>query len=340
MPNDHDIHAHSSPVSGQPDCSHHGAHAHNPPGSEKDGDHAGHSHGLAQRVSGGWAFGIGIGLNTLFTIIEIVYGLVSHSMALVADATHNLSDVLGLVLAWGAVWLARQAPTRRRTYGFRRSTILAALANGLLLVGAVGIITWEALGRLRTPAPVQGQTVIVVAAIGVLINGISAALFARGQKADANLRGAFLHLAADAGVSLAVVVSGVVLMKTGWLWVDPATSLLVSIVVLWGTWGLLREATSLAMDMVPDHIDPEDVRVYLASLPGVEAVHDLHIWAMSTTETALTVHLVLPWPSAPPGFLAEVTGELAKRFRIDHATLQLEPSEFAPRCTQASPDAL
>lgn len=340
MPNDHDTHTHSSPVSGKPTSSHHGAHAHDSPESRKNGDHAGHDHGLSRRIFGGWAFGIGIGLNTLFTVIEVIYGLVSRSMALVADATHNLSDVLGLVLAWGAVWLARRAPTGRRTYGFRRSTILAALANGLLLVGAVGIIAWEAFGRLRTPAPVQGQTVIVVAAIGVVINGVSATLFARGQKGDANLRGAFLHLAADAGVSLAVVVSGFVLMKTGWLWVDPAISLLVSIVVLWGTWGLLREATSLAMDMVPDHIDPEDVRTYLASLPGVEAVHDLHIWAMSTTETALTAHLVLPWPSAPPSFLAEVTGELAKRFRIDHTTLQFEPTEFAPRCAQASPDVL
>ena len=329
MAHDHD-HDHDHAEHGKPASSpHHGA-----------DEHAGHSHGLSREVSGGWAFGIGIGLNTLFTAIEVIYGLVSHSMALVADAAHNLSDVLGLVMAWAAVWLARRAPTGRRTYGFRRSTILAALANGLLLVGAVGVVTWEAIGRLRSPAPVQGQTVIVVAAIGVVINGISAALFARGRKGDANIRGAFLHLAADAGVSLAVVVSGFVLVKTGWLWVDPAISLLVSAVVLWGTWGLLREATSLAMDVVPDHIEPEDVQSYLASLPGIEAVHDLHIWAMSTTETALTAHLVLPWPAAPPSFLAEVIGELKTRFRIDHATLQLEPREFARHCAQASPDVL
>ena len=327
MAHDHD-HAHDA--KGGPASSHrHGA-----------DDHAGHSHGLAREVSGGWAFGIGIGLNTLFTVIEVVYGLVSHSMALVADAAHNLSDVLGLVLAWVAVWLARRAPTGRRTYGFRRSTILAALANGLLLVGAIGIVVWEAIGRLKQPAPVQGQTVIVVAAVGVVINGISAALFAHGQKGDANVRGAFLHLLADAGVSLAVVVSGFLLVKTGWMWLDPAISLLVSAVVLWGTWGLLREATSLAMDVVPDQIDLEAVRAYLGSLPGVEAAHDLHVWAMSTTETALTVHLVMPWPSTPPGFLAEVTGELSKRFQIHHATIQLEPSGMQPACAQASPDVL
>ncbi len=337
MPHGHDEHDHAGHAHGAHDEREHaGSHG----GDHTHDDHAGHSHGIPKQVTGGWAFGVGIGLNLLFVLVEVVYGLLSRSMALVADAAHNLSDVLGLVLAWIAMWLARKAPTGRRTYGFRRSTILAALANGLLLVVAVGGVAWEALGRLKEPPAVEGTMVIAVAAIGVLINAGSAALFARGRQGDANVRGAFLHLAADAAVSLGVVISGFLLLKTGWWWIDPAMSLLVSVVVLWGTWSLLKEATGLAMDAVPDHIDPERVRSYLASLPGVEAVHDLHIWAMSTTETALTAHLALPWPTTPPSFVSRITHELEERFGIHHATIQFEPSEHATQCKQASEGAL
>lgn len=290
-------------------------------------DHAGahaHSHAHAPRD---WnrAFAIGIGLNVAFVVVEVVYGGIAHSTALLADAAHNLGDVLGLAMAWGATALARRAPSRSHTYGLRRSTVLAALANAVLLLAAVGAVSWEAIGRFRTPVEPHGATMAWVAACGVLVNGISALFFLRGGRDDANVRGAFLHLAADAAVSAGVVVAGLVVWSNGWNWIDPVTSLVVSAVVLAATWGLLRDALHLALDGVPKQIELEKVRAYLASLPRVEEVHDLHVWAMSTTEIALTAHLVMPWGDAPPEFLAGLEHELDHRFGISHATVQIEP---------------
>jgi cobalt-zinc-cadmium efflux system protein len=273
----------------------------------------------------GRAFAVGIVLNLGFLFIEAVFGVLAHSTALLADAAHNLSDVLGLFMAWGATTLARRTPSNLHTYGFRRSTVLAALANAVLLLAAVGGVAWEAIGRIRSPMPPQGATMMWVAAAGVVVNGVSALLFrARGRR-DANVRGAFLHLTADAAVSAGVVVAGAVLWRTGWGWVDPVASLLVSAVVLVGTWGLLRDALHLALDGVPRKIEIEAVRTFLSSLPGVEGVHDLHIWAMSTTEVALTAHLVWPWGDRPPAFLETLEPELERRFGISHVTVQLDP---------------
>ncbi len=301
------------------------------------------SHDHAQHANSGGkgrAFAIGVALNLGFVVIEAIYGVIAHSMALMADAAHNLSDVLGLLLAWGAAALAQRTPSLRRTYGLRRSTILAALANTILLLVAVGGVAWEAVRRLRAPAEVQGWTVLTVAAIGVVINGASAMLFMRDRHSDANVRGAFLHLAADAGVSLGVVLGGIAIIKTGWSTIDPLVSLGVSVVILFGTWGLLRDAVNLALDAVPPHIDPDAIRKYLASLPGVVAVHDLHVWAMSTTEAALTVHLVMPWPDCAPAFLQTLPVELHERFQIDHVTVQLEPNDPDQGCKQAPEHAL
>jgi cobalt-zinc-cadmium efflux system protein len=272
------------------------------------------------------AFVVAIGLNVAFVAIEAVFGVIAHSTALLADAAHNLSDVLGLVIAFGAAALARLAPSSLHTYGFRRSTVLAALANAVLLLAAVGAVAWEAIGRFRTPAVPHATTMMWVAAAGVLVNGVSALVFRRRSEHDANVRGAFLHLVADAAVSAGVVMAGAVLWKTGWSWVDPVTSLLVSAVVLFGTWGILRDALHLALDGVPRDIELESVRAFLLALPGVESVHDLHIWAMSTTEIALTAHIVMPWSECPPVFLGRLEHDLEERFRIAHATVQIEPS--------------
>ncbi len=274
----------------------------------------------------GRAFLVGIILNLAFVGIEGAFGVLAHSTALLADAAHNLSDVLGLVMAWGASALARRTPSSLHTYGFRRSTVLAALANAVLLLAAVGAVAWEAIGRFRAPTEPHGIMMMWVAAVGVAVNGVSALLFRRDSAHDANVRGAFLHLVADAAVSAGVVVAGAILWKTGWGWIDPATSLLVSAVVLVGTWSLLRDALHLAMDGVPRHIELGEVRAFLAGLPDVDAVHDLHVWAMSTTEVALTVHLVMPWRDCPPAFLAGLDHELEERFGIAHATVQLEPA--------------
>jgi cobalt-zinc-cadmium efflux system protein len=274
----------------------------------------------------GRAFLVGIVLNVAFVAIEAVYGVLAHSTALLADAAHNLGDVLGLAMAWGASALARRAPSDLHTYGFRRSTVLAALANAVLLLAAVGAVAWEAIGRFRAPTEPHGATMMWVAAVGVVVNGVSALLFRGGSQRDSNVRGAFLHLVADAAVSAGVVVAGAIVWKTGWAWVDPATSLAVSAVVLFGTWSLLRDALHLAMDGVPRGIDLEHVRTFLLALPGVEAVHDLHIWAMSTTEIALTAHLVMPWSDCPPAFLGGLEHELLERFGIAHATVQIDPA--------------
>lgn len=303
--------------------------------------HAGHVHGHTHAHHGRYdrAFAAGIALNLGFVVVEVVYGVLSHSMALAADAGHNLSDVLGLVLAWGATALARRRPTKRRTYGLRGTTIMASLVNGLVLLVVTGGIAAEALRRFWDPAPVAGTTVIVVASIGVLVNGVSAALFLSGRKDDLNVRGAFLHLAADAAVSLGVALGGVLLLVTSQRWLDPLMSLVICVVILASTWGLLRSSFNLALAAVPEGIDPDEVRAYLTGLPGVLAVHDLHIWAMSTTETALTAHLVMKAPCSA-SFLVDAEGVLHERFHIGHSTLQLEPPEPPAPCRLASDETV
>jgi cobalt-zinc-cadmium efflux system protein len=251
-------------------------------------DHS-HSHGTTRHDR---AFLLGVALNLGFVVVEVAFSLVAHSMALVADAGHNLSDVLGLALAWGATWLARRKPSKLRTYGLRKTTILAALVNAVLLLLATGGVVWESLQRLARPGVVEGKTVIVVAAVGVAVNGISALAFRKGGKHDLNLRGAFLHLAADAAVSFGVVVTGVVIVYTSWNLLDPIVSLVLSVVIVGSSWSLLRKSVNLALDAVPEGIDVDAVRAYLDGLPDVVEVHDLHIWAMSTTENALTAHFV------------------------------------------------
>jgi len=291
------------------------------------GHQHGHQHGHAPPAATQRAFTIGIVLNGAFVALEAAAGLVTGSLALLADAGHNLSDVLGLVLAWGAVRLARRAPTARRTYGWRRSSIMAALLNAVLLLVAVGGIAWEAVRRAQEPVPVPGWPIIIVAGVGFLVNGATAALFLSSRRHDLNARGAFLHMAADAAVSLGVVASGAAILATGWAWLDPAVSLVIAVVILVGTWGLLREAFDLVLDAVPPGIDAAAVREQLASLPGVTAVHDLHIWALSTTEVALTAHLVKPDPRDDDLLVARAAGELRERFGIGHATLQWERSD-------------
>jgi cobalt-zinc-cadmium efflux system protein len=263
-------------------------------------------------------------LNVGFVAVEAFYGLLSNSVALLADAGHNLSDVLGLLLAWGAATLSKRQPSAHFTYGLRRSSILSALFNAVFLLVAIGAIAFEAIQRLGDPQPVAGGTVMAVASVGILVNGITAWLFARGSKHDLNIRGAYLHMAADAGVSAGVVVSGLLILQTGWLWIDSATSLVVVAVILVGTWGLLRRSVNMALDRVPEHIPPADVTDALAGLPGVTRVHDLHIWSLSTTEVALTCHLVMPAGCPGDAFLREVSDLLHHRFRIGHATIQVE----------------
>lgn len=283
----------------------------------------------------GRAFAVGTVLNVGFVLIEVIYGLSANSVALIADAGHNLSDVLGLVLAWGASILSRRQPSRRYTYGLRRSSILIALLNAIILLIAMGGITWEALQRFRDPGPVAGGTVIVVAAVGVIINTVTALMFLSGRNTDLNIRGAFLHMAADAGVSLGVVLAGIAILTTGWLWFDPVVSLIIVVAVVVGTWQLLQDSVNLAVDAVPEGIEPLAVRTYLAELPNVAEVHDLHIWAMSTTETALTAHLVMPAGHPSDAVLAEICKTLHGQFGIEHSTLQVEtdpdhPCSLAP----------
>src|SRR3954469_2243003 len=257
-------------------------------------DHGGHSHGPGYAHHHGpktydRAFLIGIALNTGFVIVETVYGFLANSLALLADAGHNLGDVLGLLLAWAAASLAKRQPSARFTYGMKRTPILASLANAMLLLVASGAIVFEAVQRLKSPAPVDETTVIWVAFIGILVNGATALGFMAGRKSDLNIRGAFLHMVADAVVSLGVVLSGLAVLYTGWLWIDPAVSIVVALVIVVGTCSLLKEAVSLSLDAVPATVDREAIETYLAALPGVSEIHDLHIWAMSTTEVALTV---------------------------------------------------
>ncbi len=290
-----------------------------------------HSHG-GGAADYSRAFAIGILLNLAFTAAEATFGILSHSLALVSDAGHNLSDVLGLLLAWGATRLAAQPTTARHTYGFRRSTILASLTNAVVLLIVVGGLIWEALGRFRAPHEVASGTVIGVAAVGILINGASALLFLSGRHGDLNVRGAFLHLAADAGVSLGVVFAGLAMRWTGKAWIDPAVALAIAGVIAFGTWGLFRESLGLAMDAVPGQIAPAEVATFLRAVPGVQSVHDLHVWAMSTSETALTAHLVVPEREIRDEDLAQISDELQHRFGIGHATIQVERGECGAEC--------
>lgn len=311
---------------------HHGHHAH------RHHDHAGHGHDhghghhhdhahgaghVHAPANFGKAFAIGITLNTALVVAEAIYGYIGNSTALLADAGHNLSDVLGLVVAWGASIAARRAPSGRFTYGLRASTILAALANAVFLLVATGAIGWEAILRLQQPEPVAGVTVMVVAGIGILINGFTALLFARGRKDDINIEGAYLHMAADAAVSLGVVVSAALIIWTGWLWLDPITSLVICATILWSTTSLLRGSIDMSMAAAPKGTDLAAIRAFLLARPGVSGIHDLHVWPISTTETALTCHLVMPAGSGD-AFLMETAQLLKTSFRIGHTTLQIE----------------
>ncbi|MBF7731082.1 cation diffusion facilitator family transporter [Pseudomonas sp. N040] len=309
---------------------------------ESSHSHAGHAHAHGHNHSHSHApanfnraFAIGVALNVGFVLIEALFGLLANSLALLADAGHNLSDVLGLLLAWGASVLVQKAPTQRHTYGLRRSSVLAALFNALLLLLAVAAIAWEALLRFNDPQPIAGGTVIVVAAIGIAINGYTAWLFMSGKDGDVNIRSAYLHMAADAAISLGVVLAAIAMLATGWLWLDPAASMAISLVIAISTWGLLRESLNLALDAVPGHIQPAKVQAYLESLPGVAEVHDLHIWAMSTTEVALTAHLIKPDAALDDALLARINQELHTQFDIQHTTLQFERGDSAFPCRQA-----
>ncbi|HTJ58014.1 MAG TPA: cation diffusion facilitator family transporter [Devosiaceae bacterium] len=314
MPHDQSHHDHD----------HHHDHHHGP----------GHAHAP---TNFGRAFLIGIGLNTAFIVAEVVAGLLGNSVALLADAGHNLSDVLGLVVAWVASVLVRRAPTARFTYGLRGSSILAALFNAVLLLVAVGAIALEAIQRLGQPAPVAGLTVMVIAALGILVNGATAMLFASGRKGDLNIRGAYLHMAADAAVSAGVVVAGLVIMLTGWSWLDPVASLAISAVIIWGTWSLLRDSLNMSLAAVPPGIDPLAVHRFVEGQAGVLGVHDIHIWPMSTTETALTAHLVM---ASHPGdaFLHQLCDGLNAQFGIGHSTIQIETNAAA--CSLAAEGAV
>jgi cobalt-zinc-cadmium efflux system protein len=325
------------------DSAHHHDHDHGSPHGHDDhrrhhGDH-GHAHGPSHGhhhhapTDFGRAFAVGIALNGVYVVGEATYGVFANSLSLLADAGHNAGDVVSLGLAWLAAWLAGKAPSNRFTYGLRGSSILAALSNAVLLALVTGAIAWEAVLRLMSPQPAAGPTMMVVAGIGIVINGVTALMFASGRDSDLNVRSAFQHMASDALVALGVVAAGAAIWFTHWLWLDPVVSLVISAVIVFGTWSLLREALALALDGVPASVDRVRVQSYLAGLPGVIEVHDLHIWGMSTTETALTAHLVRPGAMVDDALLAQVCSELKSRFSIHHATLQVEdgssPCELA-----------
>jgi cobalt-zinc-cadmium efflux system protein len=285
-----------------------------------DHDHHGHAH---EHTTFGKAFAIGIALNVAIVLLQAIFGFLSNSVALLADAGHNLSDVLSLVAAWAAIWLGKKAPTQRFSYGLKGSSIIAALFNAVLLLIVMGALSWEAIRRLFAPEPVAGETVMIVAAVGMIFNGITAWLFVRGHH-DLNIRGAYLHMAADAGVSAGVILAGLIILITGWLWVDPVVSLIVNAVIVWGTWGLLTESVAMTLNATPSGVKAADVCDFLKAQQGVADVHDMHIWPMSTTETALTVHLVMPQGHPGDAFLLELGESLRKRFNIVHPTVQVE----------------
>jgi len=288
-----------------------------------------HSHGAPNYNR---AFAFGIALNIVFVAIEAGYGALADSLALIADAGHNLSDVGSLLLAWGASVLATRAATETRTYGLRKATVMASLASAIILMVVLGGITWEAIRRMFGPEPVAGMTVIVVAAVGVVINTVTALLFVRGQKHDLNLRGAFLHMAADAGVSLGVALAGVLIMFTGWLWIDPVVSFLIVAVIFIGTWGLLLDSLNYAMDAVPKHIDLAGIKKFLLGFDHVDRIHDLHVWPLSTTEIALTVHIVVDDECLDNDFLLTLQRHLHDHFGIEHSTIQVETSRAENAC--------
>ncbi len=311
-------------------------------GDDHDHSHAHEHHGSGHvhvPASFGAVFAAGIALNLGFIFVEAVYGVFGHSVALLADAGHNLGDVLGLAAAWLASELVKRAPSARFTYGLRGSSILAALFNAVFLLVAVGAISWEAIQRLGSPAPVAGKTVMIVAAVGIVVNGVTAWLFASGRKDDLNLRGAFLHMASDALVSAGVVAAGLVIALTGWAWLDPLVSLAINAVIVWGTWGLLRDSLSMSLAAVPPSVDPAQVRAFLAAQPVVASLHDLHIWSMSTTEVALTCHLVTPTGHPGDMFLHNLSAQLAERFRIRHTTIQIE-TDPATVCALAADEVV
>lgn len=301
----------------------HGHHLH-------DHDHAvaGHVHTPANF---GRAFAIAVALNLILVAAQLFYGVVAGSVALLADAGHNFGDVVGLLMAWAAHSVARLPPTRQYTYGFRPASILSSLLNGLLLLVATGAIAWEAIQRLFEPTEVHGPTVMAVAAIGIGVNGLSAWLLQAGSKGDLNVRGAFLHLVGDAAISVGVIAAGAAIWWTGWSWIDPITSLAIAAAIVWATWGLLRQAFMLSLGGIPEGIDRVAVESFLKARPNVEHVHDLHIWAMSTKETALTCHLEMPSGHPGDAFLMETARQLGERFHIGHATIQIE-TDHATAC--------
>lgn len=285
-----------------------------------------------QRINYNKAFAFGIALNIIYIIVEAIYGLTINSMALLADAGHNLSDVLGLALAWGGAYLANTAITKNRTYGLRKSTVLAALFNAIILLIAVGAISFEAIRKIIYPEPVGGTTMMIVAGVGVIINTLTALVFMKGREKDINIKGAFLHMAADAGISLGVVAAGLLINLTGFYLLDPIISLVIVIVITIGTWSLLRDSFHLSMDAVPRDIDFDKVQDYLSSIDGVKEVHDLHIWAMSTTENALTAHLVIPGEQKDDNFLSRVCKKLHDKYGIEHSTIQIEKNAQTASC--------
>ncbi len=286
------------------------------------------------------AFAVGTALNVIFVVVEATFGFLSNSLALLADAGHNLGDVLALLLAWGATYLAQRKPTRTKTYGLRRGTILAAFVSSLILLMTMSILAWEALGRFTTPAVVNSMTIIVVAAIGVIINTATALLFLTSQREDLNIKAAFIHMAADAGVSLGVVFGGIVIFFTSLFWIDPAVSLIIVIVIMISSWGVFRDSFNLAMDGVPKDIDIDEVRKFILEQDGVITVHDLHIWAMSTTQVALTTHLVRDSHKLDDHFVHQLSDELRDKFGIIHSTIQIESGDHAHLCDQAQHDSI
>jgi cobalt-zinc-cadmium efflux system protein len=307
----------------------HAHHDHSHDHNHGHGNSHGHSHAPANFSQ---AFAIGLVLNIGFVGIEFFYGVIAHSISLIADAGHNLSDVLGLALAWGATILSRRPPSRRHTYGWRRSSILAAFLNAVFLFVVTGGIAWESIQRFRIPGDVQGGIIIWVALVGIAINTATALLFMSGRKGDMNIRAAFLHMAADALVSAGVVLAGIGILATGWRWLDPAFSLIVSAVIIMNTWQLLKESFNLAVDAVPEGVDERAVRTFLLERTGVEQIHDLHIWGMSTTEVALTAHLIMPTGHPGDDFLTSVSKELHDHFRIEHSTIQIELGDASESC--------